>query len=175
MPNWCEGILKIRGPKKSIKRFILEGINKYDYSGEDPVTVPKDTWLYVDDEFETYTINAGRYPAPYVEGTRRGFIGGYVNVGLDETVVEFDEGTPDDICIICLPYRQAWRADAKDFVDISKNYNLDFRFWGAERGMGFWQEFEVISGNITVNKYEPSDNKSYDDYIWECPYPMLGG
>ena len=173
MPNWCEGILKIRGPKKNIKRVILEGINKYDYSSLEPVVVPKDTWLYMDDEFETCTINVEGYPAPYVEGTKRGFIGGYVNIGLNETVVYFDGVSTDDIHIVCLPYRQAWYANAENFVDISKNYNLDFRFWGAERGMGFWQEFEVINGHITVDKC--NDYKSYDDYIWECPYPILGG
>lgn len=29
MPNWCEGIMKIRGTKENVEKFFKEGVHTY--------------------------------------------------------------------------------------------------------------------------------------------------
>lgn len=35
MPNWCEGSLKVRGTKRNMTKFILEGLHPVRFLGEE--------------------------------------------------------------------------------------------------------------------------------------------
>ena len=53
---------------------------------------------------------------------------------------------------------------------LKKDYEIDFRFYGFERGMEFNQEVIIENGELKA------DNEIiYDDYFWECPCPNMGG
>lgn len=55
-------------------------------------------------------------------------------------------------------------------TEISKKYNLDFKIYAYERGMQFNIDFEVHKGEvIKCNEIQ------FDDYIWECTNPNIGG
>lgn len=36
MPNWCRGVLKVRGLMENISKFLLEGIDYNDYQDTPP-------------------------------------------------------------------------------------------------------------------------------------------
>ena len=44
MPNWCKGVLKVRGKKKNLLNFLNNGIERYGY--------PR----YVNDDYTKYPL-----------------------------------------------------------------------------------------------------------------------
>lgn len=82
---------------------------------------------------------------------------------------------PDDIQVALVPVRQAWSFTPYDgaekrWIDLAKEYNLDIRLQGFERGMEFFQDVEIVGGEMVRN-----DVKKYDDWDWECQMPRMGG
>ena len=79
-------------------------------------------------------------------------------------------GAKDERDIMVLPIQSAWAMDPTPYQAMSEKYNVDFRFYGYERGMEFNQEIEIIGGKLTIYR-----EIGYSDYRWECPDPDLGG
>lgn len=65
---------------------------------------------------------------------------------------------------------QAWFLEAKQFATWSKEYKIDFRIKGYEKGRQFTQEIIVENGNLIKD-----EKKIYQDYEWEVDDPRLGG
>lgn len=152
MPNWCEGMLKVRGTKENIKAFCE---NELLGDGE-----KKETTIEFD-EYDFTLYNPSSYL--YIQGTRRHFIeveDKYVGAMCNN----------DDIYLIMLPFKAAWCIEAEQLRDLSEKYHIDFRIKGYECGVGFTQEIEILDGEITLN-----EEQNYDDYAWECEQPELGG
>ena len=145
MPNWCEGTLKIRGKQKDIRQFLKEGL--------EPAMGSK--VVYNSTEQIRYDGSV------WIKNTRRGFV--------DDVDVWFDKRENDQM-IIALHASFAWRIDAYPLIGVSQEYNIDLRIYGFERGMEFCQDIEVIDGKITKD-----DVIEYEDYLWDCPCPLLGG
>lgn len=145
MPNWCEGTLRIRGKQKDIRRFLKEGL--------EPAMGSK--VVYNSDEQIRYD------GCIWIKNTHRGFV--------DDVDVWFGKRENDQM-IIALHASFAWNIDAYPFIGISQEYNIDLRIYGFERGMEFCQDIEVIDGKITKD-----DFIKYEDYLWDCPCPLLGG
>jgi hypothetical protein len=76
----------------------------------------------------------------------------------------------DPLCIVELPFRQAWRAEPENFAEISKDRNVDFHIFTWENGCRFEQEIEVLNGIVTKDIVT-----EYDDYDWETAFNKLGG
>jgi len=153
MPNWIEGTLKLRGKSEDLKRFFTEGLEPSTFCGE---VEPFDT--FVKFNFSDDYCCVDFYKQPHIKGTRRAFITGDCvewHKGYDTTAVEV---------------KQAWNFEPEQFAEISKKYNLDIRLYGFEMGMEFCQEIEIIGGEVTRNNVI-----EYEDWIWECPMPNLGG
>ena len=145
MPNWCVGDLKIRGKAADITRFLTECIE------DCKVTF---------DEFGELEIRNIR--GQTIKGARRVFcdnqneiINGY----------ELKSGY-----IVVLPISAAWVLSQPEMIELSKKFNVDFRFYGFEWGQEFNQELEIIKGVLTLDKCI-----EFKNYIWECPKPYLGG
>lgn len=165
MPNWCEGVLKVRGPIENIKRFLLEGIDYNDYQytpliGLDGTTTLGETAIprgtvkkEIDDQGVCITCTEGLY----IKDTRRMFI----------SSDEIDCYRTD---LIFIDIEQAWYIEAKDLAKISAKYGVDLRIFATESGMEFCQEIEVINGEITIDREVP-----YSDFMWEAPDPRIGG
>jgi hypothetical protein len=168
MPNWCSGVLKVRGKKKDILNFLNNGIERIGY--------PRDK----DDNYTKYPLNAQldeygdvfcketdeeHHSWLYFKDSRRLFIEKniewYFNYGIED----------DEEEIQALDIKQAWNLEPDYFIDISKKYNVDFKMMGFECGGCFTQEIEVVKGNLVLNKV----NEYKENYWWEVYDPRLGG
>jgi hypothetical protein len=96
MPNWCEGVMKLRGTKDNILRFLEEGF-KPSY---------KNSTIEID-EFgeEVNIINVN-----YINNTQRAFVD-------EQTAYIPEEEYP---VVLTLKVRQAWDFSAGDFVTIAE-------------------------------------------------------
>lgn len=151
MPNWIEGTMKLRGKSADLIRFFENGfdtkVEKEEYS---------DSVLYTIGDFV------------YINGSIRAF----TYDGYDHDIYT---DRPDDIQVALVPIRQAWSFTPYDgaeqrWIDLAKEYNLDIRLQGFERGMEFYQDVEIVNGKLVRN-----DCITYEDWDWECPMPRMGG
>lgn len=141
MPNWCSGILKIKGEKKKIVRFLKESLqmlpnySKYDFDEEED--------LCVDRPF-------------YLNPTRRGFI--------DNIEAYFDIFEQDEKMTIKLKYRQAWNIETKELLLLCQKYNIDMRIYATEPGMCFDLDILIKNGEIIKD-----NTLKFSDHIFESP------
>lgn len=158
MPNWCEGSIKVRGKRDKVKNFLINGVNRYYWNIETRTSeiVPKDDVVFVkEDEWGATEIEVRD---AYIEGTRRAFI--------DNLYAYLDD---EDVCVAG-HFRQAWCIDGVDFDKLKDKWDVDFRLYGIERGMEFAQEVIAERG-----KELEDETFKYGDFIWECPFPYMGG
>lgn len=172
MANWCEGVLKLAGPKENHMRFFKEGLQGYKYvagSDERP-EIPTEEWFY--EGFDRPTIYFNPDTFIYIKDTKRAFIVDTYS-GIYDLVMS--GGTEDEgICVSVLPFKQAWDVRFNEFADIAKKYELNIKIFAVERGMGFWREGTIIhDGTVYMSGQESFT--SYANFLWRCPYPMLGG
>ena len=98
------------------------------------------------------------------KGTRRNFIDPVEN---EIYVYDEDEGKQ----IICLKnFEAAWGIDAEALRVISKRYDIDFKIYAFEAGMEFNQDIEIMKGKIIKD-----EEIKFEDYVWECIEPYVGG
>ncbi len=170
MPNWCEGVLKVRGQIENIKRFLLEGIEYGDYKyiphlnekgiiSLEETAIPREGVTTEIDNNGVYITNTDEL---YIKDTRRMFVASDV---IDSCVVR-----RGDTCLIFIDVKQAWGFITDNLAQISKKYGVDLRIFATESGMEFCQEIEVINGEITKDGIIP-----YTDFMWEAPDPRIGG
>lgn len=144
MPNWCVGDLKIRGEFKNIANLLTSNI--------DGCTVELN-------EHETFEVK--NVYGKNINGARRVFV---------ENVDAVDGIETQGGYIVVLPISAAWVLSVPEMVELSKKFNVDFRFYGFEYGQEFNQELEIIKGKVTVDKCI-----KFNDYLWESPRPLAGG
>lgn len=155
MPNWCEGVLKIRGDARDIKKFMHEGLEVYNRCEDGSVfgEPPRyDDWGDL--------LNVGKHGYIYVLGTRRGFIEQLLSCWDDENDKE-----------LALLYKQAWKIEAEELQEIAKKFKLNMRIQGYECGVEFMQDVEVNDEGSLIR----NDVLTCEDYFWQCPFPTLGG
>lgn len=170
MPNWCEGVLKVRGPIENIKRFLLEGIDYNDYqytlhTNDDGIVSLEETAIpreEITKEIGDNGVYITNTEELYIKNTRRMFI---ASDDIDSNVIRRDSTS-----LIFINVKQAWGFIADDLARISQKYGVDFRIFATESGMEFCQEIEVINGEITIDRIIP-----YNDFSWEAPDPRIGG
>ena len=91
----------------------------------------------------------------------------YGNVYCNETC--WIEGTSRGL-IHNLDVEFAWAISSEELLKVCQNYHIDMRIYAFEKGMEFNLEIEIINGKITKDSYF-----SFQDYIWECICPNIGG
>ena len=167
MPNWCEGTVKIRGKLENVKRFLLEGLNHYSYRDFDN-PVPKEDWMVINDnkKYGYYEIDFD--VEAYVEGTRRAFVS-----SENACHVFYWEDNHNGTPVAVMHVRQAWRFREEEWCEISKKYDVDIRLYGVEQGMMFTEDIEIIKGEVTKN--ESHVYETYEQWVWNCPFPNYGG
>ncbi|MCK1996826.1 hypothetical protein MPH47_06220 [Psychrobacillus psychrodurans] len=156
MPNWCVGVLKVRGTKEEVKKFLLEGLSPLGGGlfGDEPVEAE-----IQEDEWE---LNIRAKHGFHIEGSRRNFI---------ENNIDFYFDTDSDIKVCTISgYKAAWGLDTGALVDLSTKYQVDLKIYAFERGMEYNHDFEVRKGVI-----EKNFEIKFDDYEWECIDPTIGG
>lgn len=152
MPNWCEGSLKLRGEKENIMKFFKEGLD---------VTAPderagRSIEEFVDFDEDCVVIDG----VVYINDTSRAFIEPSKFYWNEEGGLQLDS----------IIFKQAWDIEPEDFLSIAKKYNIDIRIQAFEKGMEFARDVEIVDGEITKD-----ETIRYDDYIWDCPMPNMGG
>lgn len=168
MPNWAEGSLKIRGPIKNIKRFLDEGIQKkklntFGKEMDENIVFFTDWSDECGIEYEYHFVSTS-----HIKHTSRAFI--------DPEIVKYAEyaylggKSTEDINTIALSFKQAWKAEAKSFEKISKEYGIDIAIHTFEKGAEFEQDILIKDGEIVKDEII-----EYDNYLFESALPMLGG
>lgn len=154
MANWICGDLKVRGTKENIKKFLIEGLISTG-SKIRPEIIRDDTWKF------SIRSNTDSF---YIKDTRRSFI------EKEEIHTYINDWEDDEERVIVLEYKSAWGIDVVGLVNLSKEFNIDFKILGFELGMEFNQDVEIIKGKIIKN-----EEITFDDYEWECIRPHIGG
>lgn len=158
MPNWCEGILKVRGKKENLKKFLKNNIKNVNLIGEEK------TINIIEEEYEDFIYFNPKHSSLYLKDTSRGFIEPIYNE------VYFYKTDKKNIFIVLLEYKQAWGIISKELQNISNKFNIDIKIHGFEKGMEFEQDIEIINGKIIKD-----EEVKYKDYNWESINPTLGG
>ncbi len=168
MPNWCRGVLKVRGKKKDLLKFLKDGIEVTYYAEDEKGhLILKDKPLKINnDDLDTMALKSENADHIHIKNTRSCFVVDNIEWSWNDKTKEDLEETYTEL----IDVEQALRLEVEQFASISRKYNVDFRIKGYECGGEFSQEFIIIKGNIT--KYE---ELTYEDYTWEVDDPRLGG
>ena len=151
MPNWSKGCLKVRGKVANVKKLVLEGLKPVDVF---------DNELHKLELSDTGEVESKS--ACWIKGTTRGFV---ENLYEDFSFVEDDE-----IFTAILYAKFAWATDAVELLALCKKYSVDMKLYAFERGGEFNQDILIVGGEIL------KDNRIvFEDYIWECICPTIGG
>lgn len=170
MPNWCEGVLKIRGPKENHEKFFKEGLEgcMYDGNKHETVSVPIEEFYYEEDGRPVFCEVNGKWI--WIKDTCRAFIDFDNHYALPWLLYE---GNNEADYISVLPFKQAWGVEYTEFAALAKKYGLDMRIFAVEQGMGFWCEADITrDGDMTTKE---TGSGKYHEFVWDCPYPILGG
>lgn len=166
MPNWCEGVLKVRGKKKDLLNFINNCIERAGYPRNENYKFthyPLNAKSEYEDELFINVTDKEHNSWLYFKNARRLFI--------EDNVEWYFYGEDDKEQIQVLDIKQAWNLEPDYFVKISKEYNIDFKMMGFECGMCFTQEIEVVKGELILDKV----NEYKEEYNWKVYDPRLGG
>lgn len=163
MPNWIEGTMKLRGDINNIKDFFLSGISLYrfDYDTSEDVEIERSKWFELEDYPDYWEINLKG--EPWINGTHRAFI--------KQSQISYYGSTSNNAAVIAFDIRAAWYFRPDNFIEIAKTYNLDIKLYGVESGMEFIQEVEIDRKGTLLYDRE----KEFDNWVWDCPFPDLGG
>ena len=144
MPNWCEGTFKVRGTLSDVERFVRENML------DSIISITKSEGdLELELSGEAYIKDSNRmfiYPGYYYS---------------------FDKNGKNTLT---LQFKAAWRVYIDPFVKMSKDYDVDIKIYGFEKGSEFNQDIVIVNGEVIKN-----DIITFNDYEWECPFPDLGG
>lgn len=157
MANWSEGVLRVHGRNKDLINFMKNGIR--EIIRVDMQLQLKEPKVKVTD-YEVYLHSNNDL---YIEGSCRMF-------SEDTEISLYWDGEPEEENTLAFNIKQAWAVSSENLKTLSRKYKIDFRITTYEKGMEFSQEIEVISGKITKDT-----QRNFDDYLWECENPLMGG
>ena len=189
MPNWAVGSLKLRGKRENIGRFMNErlvAVVRKPVPATKAVTDDEYTerplkWDWLSDD----EVEMEKADTVWIRDTHRNFIEfddyedvlvcvEHWNKGVVHLPVYYpDEKKSPDDCMVVLPFRAAWGVDPEPYVNWSKEYVISVKIYTVEQGMGFYQGYSFKDGKLveTVDFH----GETYMDFVWECPFPGLGG
>lgn len=163
MPNWCTGDLKVRGKYKDIKKFLSKELVNL---GGDVFNRKYEELIMEESDYEL-SVSAGNQGLWFRNAYRS-----YFENGFDIYIDCDDEENKEEMIITANlgELQTAWGTDTKALTKLSEQYNLDFKIYAYEKGMEFNIDFEVHKGKVIKN-----DEIKFDDYVWECTNPEIGG
>ncbi len=161
MPNWIEGKLKIRGDKKDMATFFKEEMREVEYQNV-PVTNSIKIDIDKDGEFVIEKID---FTHRFKLKNARHYI---TESSIDSFYSCCKSVNGKDVLVV--GFEAAWLIDAEYFAEMSKKYDIDFKIYAFEQGKEFNQNIEVVKGEIIKDEVI-----EFDDYVWECIDPTIGG
>lgn len=161
MPNWVEGKLKIRGDKKDMATFFKEEMREVEYQNV-PVTNSIEIDIDKDGDFVVEKID---FTHRFKLKNARHYI---TESSIDSFYSCCKSVNGKDVLVV--GFEAAWLIDAEYFAEMSKKYDIDFKIYAFEQGKEFNQNLEVVAGKIITDEVI-----EFDDYVWECIDPTIGG
>lgn len=162
MPNWCEGMLKIRGKQEDVFNLLAENLQvwktiiikepKFDMREE----IDKEA-IVINKEEESIWVKK----TAHIKGTHRNFV--------EPNDINVWKGEDGNACI-AIEFKGAWSIESEPYVKLAKEYNVDIKIEAFERGMEFSKYILIENGELKEDK-----EIEYDDYVWDCVMPNLGG
>lgn len=152
MPNWCEGVLKVRGKEENLKRFITEGLTPVSFLGMVTGKLEINEHGCVKSELSCH-----------IKNTHRGFV---ENLDVCIEDIEDDDGN----YIVQLEAKFAWGIYAEELLKTCQEFEVDMKIYAFERGMEFERDIEIVNGAIVKN-----GEITYGNYSWESINPLMGG
>ena len=153
MPNWCEGSLKLKGEPDKIRKFLIDRVLYTDVEDVKENTISDKK---VDDDEIYFEIIGWRW----VKNTRRAF--------LTPQFVYYE-----DCGVISLNMSQAWGFKYDDWLNVSKEYDLEVKLCGVEQGGQFTDYVHIKDGEISNQKSDTYE--TFEDWLWNVPFPNMGG
>lgn len=161
MPNWVEGKLKIRGDKKDMATFFKEEMREVEYQNV-PITNSVKIDIDKDGDFVVKKID---FTHRFKLKNARHYI---TESSIDSFYSCCKSVNGKDVLVV--GFEAAWLIDAEYFAEMSKKYDIDFKIYAFEQGKEFNQNLEVVKGEIIKDEVI-----EFDDYVWECIDPTIGG
>lgn len=159
MRNWVEGKLKIRGDKKDIKRFLEEELEEVIYKNKSSKNKVKAKKF----KYDNFRIESTNVMSVFKFTDTRNY--------LSETKIStFGCGESKGKDVLVVGFEAATIINPIHFEGASIEYDLDFKIYGFEQGGEFNQDIEVVNGKIVKDELI-----EFDDYVWECIDPTIGG
>lgn len=176
MPNWIEGTMKFRGTKEELLNMLRNGFESLKSVNNQKVSLiqslmgtKSETESSNESDIEIIdgdsSIGIKSDEGIVVKGLRRA----YVNQKQAEMEIYEEEEETDHIFIF-ENFSSAWGVDPKELLAFCQTHNVDAYFHGFECGMEFEQVIEIVDGEFKKNQ-----ERRYQDYRWECPFPNFGG
>lgn len=161
MPNWVEGKLKIRGDKKDIATFFKEELMEVEYQN---VPVTNSVRVETDEDGDFVIKKTSLTNRFKLKNTRHYIIETRIDSFYDSYKSAYGKG------VLVVGFEAAWLIDVEYFAEMSKKYDIDFKIYAFEQGKEFNQNLEVVKGEIIKDEVI-----EFDDYVWECIDPTIGG
>lgn len=162
MPNWCEGMLKIRGKQENVFNLLADNLQVWK------TVLVKDPKFDIRDELDKEAIDIDRKneiihvkKTAHIKGTRRNFV--------EPNDINVWKGKDGNSCV-AIEFKAAWDVLSEPYLELSKRYNVDIKIEAFERGMEFSRYILIENGDLKEDK-----DVEYDDYVWDCVMPHLGG
>ena len=161
MPNWCEGILKIRGKQENVFKLLVENLQVWEtVIAKEPFELKevlnKEAIDINNEDFEIWLKKTA-----YIKGTRRNF--------TEEDIINVWERKDGTACV-AFHIKGAWNIESNPYIELAKKYNVDIKIEAFEKGMEFSRFILIENGELKEDK-----KIEYADYVWDCVMPNLGG
>jgi hypothetical protein len=153
-------MLKIRGKQEDVFNLLADNLQVWKV-----VTIREDGMREeldkeaIEIDREDGTIYVKR--TAHIKGTRRNFV--------ETNEINVWKRKDGNACI-AVEFKAAWGVESEPYIELSKAYNVDIKIEAFERGMEFSRYILIENGNLKEDK-----ETGYDDYVWECVMPNLGG
>lgn len=172
MPNWIEGTFRARGSKENVIKFIMEGLQLApnflrDEKIKRKIELDDDCYIEISFELDKQDENSKKkHPDElYIPHTKRTFI------QLEYGRIFVHECEKSNDFVFATNCKSAWAIDTESIASVAKEFQIDIRVNGYEKGMEFEQLVEVNRRGVT----KCDSFIQYEDYTWQCPMPLLGG
>ena len=172
MPNWIEGTFRARGSKENVTKFIMEGLQPVlTFLGNEKIKrkieLDDDCYIEISFELDKQDENSKKkHPDElYIPHTKRSFI------QLEYGCISVHKCEKSNDFVFATNYKSAWVIDTEAIASVAKEFQIDIRVNGYEKGMEFEQLVEVNRRGVT----KCDSFIQYEDYTWQCPMPLFGG
>lgn len=152
MANYCEGLLKLRGRQEDVFTFLTNEVHVYDVND-----IVIDSAININKTSSKIILSK----AAHIEGTERNL--------LEPATICVDKDVNGNACI-ALNFKAVWKVYSEPYIEFSKKYHIDIKIDAFEKNTEFSRHILIENGEL-----KKDIEKHYDNYIWDCIMPKLGG